>query len=194
VKTAGPGALALLAALLLAASVAACGDRQEPKDETADAAAGPLARSALPGGVPQGEATGPGAARQAEVAARGAQVMPFDLDLTTHTFVPRPGGGVQTVKTDDPLDIRQSRLIRAHLREEAARFARGDFSDPSHVHGDEMPGLAELKAGADRIEVRYESLPDGGRITYTTADPVLATTLHAWFRAQVSDHGAHARP
>ena len=32
--------------------------------------------------------------RQAEVAARGAQVMPFDLDQTTHIFQPLEDGGL----------------------------------------------------------------------------------------------------
>jgi hypothetical protein len=34
---------------------------------------------------------------QAKVAARGAEVMPFDLDRTTHVFTKLPDGGVQTV-------------------------------------------------------------------------------------------------
>ena len=34
-----------------------------------------------------------GGDRQAEVAARGAEVMPFDLDRTEHVFEKQPGGG-----------------------------------------------------------------------------------------------------
>lgn len=48
--------------------------------------------------------------------------------------------------------------------------------------------------GADRIEVRYTDLADGGRITYRTEDPALVGALHAWFAAQTSDHGGHAQP
>jgi hypothetical protein len=55
-----------------------------------------------------------------------------------------------------------------------------------------MPGLAELRAGADRITITYQDIAAGGRITYSTDDPTLATALHAWFDAQVSDHGQHA--
>lgn len=131
--------------------------------------------------------------RQAEVAARGSQVMPFDLDLTTHRFAKNASGGVQTVTAKDPTDTDQIRLIREHLIAESARFSRGDFGDPAKIHGDEMPGLAELSKGFQSFEVGYAELPDGARLTYTTDDKTLATALQAWFDAQVSDHGEHAQ-
>jgi hypothetical protein len=130
--------------------------------------------------------------RQAEVADRGAEVMPFDLDRTTHVFTGRPDGGTQTVTADDPRDAGQVRLIREHLRTEAAAFAQGDFTDPATIHGDGMPGLATLRAGTDRITVRYRDLPAGGQLTYTTDDQALVDALHDWFAAQVTDHGEHA--
>jgi hypothetical protein len=83
-------------------------------------------------------------------------------------------------------------LVREHLGDEAERFAAGDFDDPAAIHGDEMPGLAELEAGHAGIDVRYAEIPAGGRISYTTDDPDLVAALHAWGEAQVSDHGAHA--
>jgi hypothetical protein len=55
-----------------------------------------------------------------------------------------------------------------------------------------MPGLAELQAGAGRIQVVYAALPNGGQIRYTTADAGLISALHAWFAAQLADHGPHA--
>jgi hypothetical protein len=137
-------------------------------------------------------ASGP-ATRQAKVAARGARIMPFDLERTTHTFEPLDGGGLQTVVADDPADEEQIRLIREHLSEEADRFGRGDFSDPAGVHGEEMPGLGTLRSGARRIELRYDEIPAGARILHSTDEPELLAALHAWFAAQVSDHGAHAR-
>ena len=132
------------------------------------------------------------AERRREVAERGALVMPFDLERTTHVFTPTASGGVQTVVADDAADREQVGLVRAHVREEAARFARGDFADPAAIHGEEMPGLAELRAGASRIRVEYEDVPAGGRIRYATTDAALVRALHAWFAAQRSDHGAHA--
>jgi hypothetical protein len=135
---------------------------------------------------------GDGRDRQADVAERGASVMPFDLDRTTHRFIKTESGGVQTVVADDPTDTGQIDLVRQHLRQERDRFSRGDFTDPARIHGDDMPGLAALRAGAGRVTVAYEDAPAGGQITYTTGDPALVTALHAWFEAQVSDHGQHA--
>jgi hypothetical protein len=130
--------------------------------------------------------------RQEAVAERGRSVMPFDLERTTHHFTPTDSGGVQDVVADEPADERQIALIRTHLRREAEAFGRGDFGDPARIHGDDMPGLAELKEGHDRIEVRYRERPDGATLTYDTAEPELADALHAWFEAQLGDHGDHA--
>jgi len=83
-------------------------------------------------------------------------------------------------------------LIQSHLKEESERFRKGDFSDPAKIHGDDMPGLAQLKAGAKEINVRYTALPDGAEIRYQANDPKLVMAIHQWFSAQVSDHGHHA--
>ncbi len=130
--------------------------------------------------------------RQEEVAEKGAEVMPFDLEETTHLFEKTRTGGVQEVVADDPTDAEQVALIRGHLREEAAAFRRGDLSDPSEIHGEEMPGLEDLEAGAKEMDIRYSELPDGAKIEYETGDPALVAALHDWFDAQVSDHGDHA--
>jgi hypothetical protein len=133
-----------------------------------------------------------GCTRQAQVAARGAQVMPFDLEQTLHIFQRLDDGGRQTVTAKDPLNEKQIALIQAHLQQEAEKFRRGDFSDPARIHGDDMPGLAELKIGFMQIDIQYKALPNGGEIRYTTASPSLDMSLHRWFMAQVSDHGRHA--
>ncbi|MGC4835499.1 hypothetical protein ACLQ3D_13470 [Micromonospora vinacea] len=130
--------------------------------------------------------------RQADVAERGASVMPFDLDRTTHRFAGTDTGGVQTVVADDPQDITQITLVQQHLTAEVERFRRGDFSDPARIHGTGMPGLATLRAHGGRITIEYEAIPDGARATYTTNDAGLRDALHHWFDAQVSDHGPHA--
>lgn len=130
--------------------------------------------------------------RQEEVAARGAEVMPFDLERTTHIFEPLDDGGIQRVTADDATDREQISLIREHLAKEADAFARGDFSDPERIHGDNMPGLRELRSGYEDIEVSYSELPAGGRIRYRSSNASLVQALHGWFEAQVMDHGDHA--
>jgi hypothetical protein len=118
--------------------------------------------------------------------------MPFDLERTTHIFDKLEDGGLQQVVADDPTDDDQVALIRAHLVEEAERFQAGDFHDPAMIHGEEMPGLHELMLGADRITVVYRELPNGAAIRYTTGDSDLVAAIHAWFDAQLADHGDHA--
>ncbi len=130
------------------------------------------------------------AQRRAEVKGRGGEVMPFDLDETSHRFTDLPDGGVQVVTANDPTDTQQIALVQAHLREEQRKLARGDYDDPTAIHGQEMPGVSQLRAGASRVRVRYESFSGGARLRYTTADPKLVTALHAWFEAQSTDHGS----
>lgn len=131
--------------------------------------------------------------RQADVAARSPDVMPFSLQSTTHVFTRTPGGGVQKVVAKDPADVVQVKLVREHLRQIRAEFLRRDFSGPAHIHGAEMPGLAELQsAPAGRIAIAYREVPSGAELAYRTADPKLVQALHRWFDAQVSDHGADA--
>lgn len=130
--------------------------------------------------------------RQAGVAERGAEVMPFDLDATTHRFTKTSGGGVQTVTADSPADQTQVLLIRTHLREERDKFSRGDFEDPARIHGMDMPGVAELSAGYQRITVSYSEVAGGAELAYTTNEPELVDAIHAWFDRQVMDHGDDA--
>ncbi|HSH03087.1 MAG TPA: aspartate carbamoyltransferase [Anaerolineae bacterium] len=134
----------------------------------------------------------PDTPRQEIIATRGGDVMPFDLDKTMHIFENLPNGGLQTVHAKDDQDTTQISLIQTHLQEEAARFQQGDFSDPAHIHGDMMPGLATLQDNAADITITYTPLDNGGQILYTAEDDLLITAIHDWFNAQLSDHGQHA--
>lgn len=129
---------------------------------------------------------------EAMVHEMGGEVMPFDLDKTTHIFEMTDSGGIQDVVAKDAEDTVQIKLIRRHLEHEATRFASGDFSDPAKLHGRTMPGLAELSAASDRMRVAYVPLPNGARILYSASDPRLITAIHRWFGAQLSDHGPDA--
>lgn len=131
--------------------------------------------------------------RQAEVARRGADVMPFNLKATTHFFTKTNDGGAQRVIARDVSDAVQVRLVREHLQQIQAQFRKGDFSGPSHIHGSAMPGLAQLKAAPPgQVSITYQDVAGGAQLTYRTARADLVTALHAWFDAQLSDHGADA--
>jgi hypothetical protein len=130
-----------------------------------------------------------------EVAKRGAHVMPFNLEQTTHVFSKTEKGGVQQVIVKDSSNAEQIKLIREHLSKISQEFRQGDFSDPAKIHGEDMPGLAELRtATPGQIKIVYKELPNGAEIDYSTDDTKLVEAIHQWFDAQLSDHARHAVP
>lgn len=130
---------------------------------------------------------------QTHVHDMAHNVMPFDMARTLHIFRMTESGGVQTVITKDPADADQIALIQQHLRHESEMFQQGNYADPATLHGESMPGLKEVQAGAARIKVSYAALPSGATITFETSDLHLLTAIHRWFGAQLSEHGADAR-
>lgn len=129
--------------------------------------------------------------RQAEVAKRGTEVMPFELAATTHIFTKTKDGGIQRVIAKSQADAAQITLVREHLHYIQRQFQKGDFTGPSHIHGEDMPGLAELKAAKPgQITITYRDVKGGGELKYRTVDANLVAALHKWFDAQLSDHGA----
>ena len=120
-------------------------------------------------------------------------VMPFEMAKTIHIFRMTESGGIQQVLVRDRSDGEQIALIRKHLKHEAERFQRGDYSDPARLHGAGMPGLSELQANPSAVEVTYAELPAGAQLSFKTDDLHLLTAIHRWFGAQLSEHGADAR-
>lgn len=133
------------------------------------------------------------AQRQAEVALRGVDVMPFNLAATTHIFTKTKQGGVQQVVVKNADDKEQIRLTREHLQEIQQQFLRGDFSGPTRIHGADMPGLAELRsASPGQLAVTYRDIEGGAELSYQAKGPDLSSALHRWFDAQLADHGHDA--
>jgi len=130
--------------------------------------------------------------RQAAVVERGADVMGFDPDATVHRFAPTGTGGIEEVTARDARDREEIVEVRAHLRGEVDSWRRGDFSAPATIHGEDMPGLETLMFAGNTLAVDYTPLPDGARVTFASNDADVVAALHAWFEAQLSDHGADA--
>jgi hypothetical protein len=131
--------------------------------------------------------------RQEAVRERSADVMPFDLNATTHVFTKTPTGGIQRLVVKTPGDTEQTALIRHHLRDIADRFARGDFGAPANVHGADMPGLAVLRSTMPGdLQVHYRDIRSGAEIQYSSNNPKVVSAVHEWFGAQVADHGTDA--
>jgi len=136
--------------------------------------------------------TMPPSNHQAMIHNMGQGVMPFDLSQTTHVFEMTEYGGIQQVIAKDPSDSEQIALIQQHIQHETMMFSTGNFSDPMSLHGDNMPGVKEIKAGAEQINIEYTALPDGAQITFSAQDLNIITAIHRWFGAQLSDHGSDA--
>jgi hypothetical protein len=122
----------------------------------------------------------------------GSQVMPFDLGKTMHVFEMTESGGIQQVIANNPSDSAQIALIQQHIQHETMLFSAGNFSDPTSLHGADMPGVKELAAGVTQIKIEYAAMPNGAQITFTTQDLRIITAIHRWFGAQLSDHGSDA--
>jgi len=133
--------------------------------------------------------------RLKEITQRGMHVMPFDLEQTQHIFNKTETGGLQQVIVRNPPNTQQAELIRQHLSKIAQEFARGDFTNPAKIHGQDMPGLAKLrKAEPGQLHVEYKELETGAEIIYSSKEPDLVDAIHRWFDAQLADHGPDAVP
>lgn len=109
----------------------------------------------------------------------GAEVMPFDLDATTHMFTDTATGGIQDVVANDPSDGANIELIRRHMEEEAAmpglstlKERIGDITvelteptreQPSHTGPTTPRPSKQSAAGSSRSPVTTETTPSTAR-------------------------------
>jgi hypothetical protein len=131
--------------------------------------------------------------RQHMIHANSPMVMPFDMDKATHYFLKNSSGGVLKIKAKDPDDSTQIALIRSHLKKEQVLFSKADFGDPETLHGADMPGLKTLTGAEGKFNVEYKELIDGAQLTFTSGDEEVKQAIHAWFDAQLKDHGSDAK-
>ena len=120
---------------------------------------------------------------------RGAGVMGFDQQATTHHFFLFTDGGAIDVAANDPADTTNRDAIRSHLPHIATMFGNGDFAAPMLVHDStNVPGTATMTARRDRIRYRYMETPKGGRVNIVTTDPEALAAVHAFLTFQIADH------
>jgi hypothetical protein len=119
---------------------------------------------------------------------RGAAAMGFDQATTTHHFRLTAGGGAIEVTVNDPSDEVGIAQIRAHLREIASDFARGNFDKPFATHAETPPGVPTLHARAARISYAYGDRAGGGRVVIETRDRKARTAVHEFLRYQIREH------
>lgn len=124
------------------------------------------------------------------VQARGAGVMGVDQYTSRHVFEDLPDGGRIVLERNDARDTADVATIRAHLREIAAQFARGDFAAPFLVHAQTVPGTATMAARRSAITYTAVERPRGAELRIRTRDREALAAVHAFLAFQRSDHRA----
>jgi len=130
----------------------------------------------------------PNQTASSDVDRRGAHVMGFDQNKTTHHFLLYDDGGSIDVSVKDPSDTADRDAIRSHLPHIAAMFAAGNFDAPMLVHDTNVPGTSEMATMKDRLSYRFIETPNGGRVDIQTRDPDALAAVHKFLRFQISDH------
>jgi hypothetical protein len=124
----------------------------------------------------------------ADVKKHGAEAMGFDQDKTTHHFRLYKDGGAVEVAAKDPADTSSIGQIRDHLKQQAKKFAAGDFGAPQHTHGQMPPGVETMTRLRSKIQYEFQSTEGGGRLRVTTGDAQALAALHDFLRFQIEDH------
>jgi hypothetical protein len=124
----------------------------------------------------------------ADVKKHGAEAMGFDQDKTTHRFRLSKDGGAVEVQAKDPADTASIAQIRDHLKQQAKKFAAGDFSAPQHTHGQVPPGVDTMTRLRSKIQYEFQPAERGGRLRITTADAQALAAVHDFLRFQIEDH------
>lgn len=124
----------------------------------------------------------------AQMNHRGAQVMGFDQDKTSHHFFLHDDGGAIDVSVKDAADRTNLDAIRAHLPHIVVMFGEGNFEAPMTVHGTTVPGTPEMKKVKDTITWKYEETARGGRVNIATTNADALKAVHTFLRYQITDH------
>jgi hypothetical protein len=125
----------------------------------------------------------------AAMQERGRRAMGVDQYTSTHHFDALPDGGRIELQrdTDDSAGIAQ---IRAHMRDIAEAFRKGDFSTPALVHLQEVPGTKAMAQHRASITYEPRDLPRGAELWIRTSDPEARRAIHAFMAFQRGEHHA----
>ena len=120
---------------------------------------------------------------------RGAMVMGFDQEKTTHHFYLYADGGAVDVSVKDAADATNRDAIRSHLPHIAMLFGQGNFDAPMLVHDSKnVPGTATMTKLKDKIAYKYAETPKGGRVDITATDSTALKAVHEFMKFQITDH------
>jgi hypothetical protein len=120
---------------------------------------------------------------------RGAMVMGFDQEKTTHHFYLYEDGGAIDVTVKDAADTVNRDAIRSHLPHIAMLFGDGNFEAPMLVHDSKnVPGTVQMAKLKAKISFKYNETPNGGRVDITTTDKAALEAVHEFLKFQIADH------
>jgi hypothetical protein len=126
---------------------------------------------------------------QTSLNHRGAMVMGFDQQLTTHRFLLFNDGGAIDVSVKTASDTKNREAIRSHLPHIASMFGMGNFDAPMLIHDSgNVPGMKVMAARKEAIRYRYVETPRGGRVDIVTTDTEALAAVHAFLKFQIADH------
>lgn len=125
---------------------------------------------------------------QAQVNEHGDHVMGFSHEKTTHHFELHYDGGIIDVRSDDVKDTESRDQIRNHFHHIAQMFAAGNFNAPMLVHGENVPGTAEMSKLKDQLHWDLQETPRGARIVITADNKPALEAVHQFLRFQIQDH------
>lgn len=129
----------------------------------------------------------------AAVQRRGKAEMGVDQYASTHVFEPLPDGGRITLQMK-AADSTGAAIIRAHMRDIARAFSRGDFAIPGRVHASsEVPGTAAMSRLRSQISYDPRDVERGGEVRMTARSADAVAAIHEFLAFQRQDHraGAH---
>ncbi len=126
----------------------------------------------------------------AALQTRGHEAMGVDQYTSQHRFEPLPDGGRIELQRDST-DQAGVETIRAHMRDIADRFSRGDFAIPGFVHARDVPGTRVMAERKAQITYEARDLPGGAEVRIRATDPVAIEAIHEFLAFQRSDHRAH---
>lgn len=178
--------LTLTAVILVVAGLAAS-QQQAPKGQKPDPASCPLHEEHTK------EKKAAATNHDHDLAAmnkRGddARGMGFSQTATTHHFLLQKSGGAIQVEVNDTKDSASLDAVRRHLQNIAASFAKGDFSIPNFVHGEDPAGVIDLKRLGKAVQYRYQETPQGARVLLTAKSADALKAVHSFLRYQIYEH------
>jgi hypothetical protein len=120
---------------------------------------------------------------------RGAMVMGFDQDRTSHHFSLFVDGGAVDVSVRDPADTKNRDAIRSHLPHIAMMFGRGDFDAPMLIHDSaNVPGTKVMAERKSEIRYQYVETANGGRVNIVTTNRNALGAVHDFLKFQIAEH------